>query len=88
MVIFINYLFYVGYSFFQYGTGVLQLYSPLDLKMHLSISANSTPLYSSDIDDHSSTSRNVMEQAREIFEFTSNSDEEIIGTIRMDDFME
>jgi 3-polyprenyl-4-hydroxybenzoate decarboxylase len=64
MTIFINYLFYVGYSSSQYGTGVLQLYSPLDLKMHLIISTNSSLFYSSDIDDHSSTSKNVMEQEK------------------------
>lgn len=83
------------------------LYSPLDQKEHLSISANSSPLYSSDIDDHSSTPKNVMEQEKylnsqhkrreqgseknlyeNLEQISSNSDEEVIGIITMEDVME
>ncbi|XP_059429675.1 DUF21 domain-containing protein At5g52790-like [Corylus avellana] len=83
------------------------LYSPLDQKEHLSISANSSPLYPSDIDDHGSTPKNVMEQEKHLnsqhkkreegsekflYEnlelLPSNSDEEVVGIITMEDVME
>jgi metal transporter CNNM len=83
------------------------LYSPLDQKEHLSISANSSPLYPSDIDDHGSTPKNVMEQEKYLNSqhkkreegseqilnenlelLPSNSDEEVVGIITMEDVME
>lgn len=83
------------------------LYSPLDQKERLSISANSSPLYPSDIDDHSSTPKNVMEQGNYLNSqhkrweegsekllnenlelLPSNSDEEVVGIITMEDVME
>lgn len=41
-------------------------YSPLEQKERLSISTNSSPLYSSDADDHSSTLKNAKEGAKDL----------------------
>lgn len=84
-----------------------ELYSLLGQKEHLNISANSSPLYTSEIDDRSSTPKNVIgqekywnsplkrwEQGNEnvLYENSesppSNSDEEIVGIITMEDVME
>lgn len=41
-------------------------YSPLEQKERLSISTNSSPSYSSDADDHSSTLKNAKEGAQDL----------------------
>lgn len=84
------------------------LYSPLGRKERMSISATSSPLYSSDTDhDHTPTPTNIMEQEKFVnpqqkrwvqesenvlFEnlesIPSNSDEEVIVIITMEDVME
>lgn len=84
------------------------LYSPLGRKERMSISATSSPLYSSDTDhDHTPTPKNIMEQEKFVnpqqkrwvqesenvlFEnlesIPSNSDEEVIGIITMEDVLE